>query len=45
VIARRLAAIAQRNHLSDFPEAQTDGLTGPNEPEPVENFRAIVAIS
>jgi hypothetical protein len=45
VITRRLAAISKRDHLSDFPKAQADGLTRPDEPKAVDDVGAVVTIA
>ena len=45
MITWRLASVPKRNHLPDFPQAQTDGLTRPDKPKAVEGVRAIVAIT
>jgi len=45
VITGRLAAISKRDHLSDFPKAQADGLTGPDEPKAANNVGPVVTIA
>jgi hypothetical protein len=45
VITRCLAAFPKRDHLSDFPKAQTDGLTRPDKPKAIEDAGTVVTIA
>jgi len=45
VITGRLAAISKRDHLSDFPEAQANGLARPDEPKAVDDVGTVVTIA
>ncbi len=45
MIAGRFTPISKRYLLSDFPKAQTDCLTRPDEPKAVEDVRAVVTVA